>query len=118
METFEKRALKKLSTVEAFDSIIAEFKEELETAHIKEKNSKNFEAKKKETKLVLEVKPLQIKYNNLKQQWWNITNKLLTIFVYSFFAILALLKTNNEIKKSHACEEDGAHLRISFWQIY
>ena len=112
METFEKRALKKLSTVEAFDSIIAEFKEGLETAHIKEKNSKSFEAKKKETKLVLEVKPLQIKYNNLKQQC------LLTVFVYSFFAILALLKTNNEIKKSHECEEDGAHLRISFWQIY
>ena len=38
-------------------------------------NSKNFEVKKKETKLVVEVKPLQIKYNNLKQQWRKITDK-------------------------------------------
>ena len=32
----------------------------------KKKKSKNFESKKKETKLVVEVKLLQIKYNNLR----------------------------------------------------
>ena len=80
IETLENRALQKLSTGEVFDSIIVEFQECLENAQIKEKNSKHFKAKKKKTKLVVEVKPLQIK-NNLKQQWWNITDKLLTVFV-------------------------------------
>ena len=67
IETLEIRALQKLYTREVFDSIIVEFQECLENAWIKVKNSKNFKAKKKETKLVVEVKPLQIKNNNLKQ---------------------------------------------------
>ena len=61
----------------------------------RKKNLKNFEAKKKETKLMVKVKPLQIKNNNLKQQRWNITDKLLTVIVCSFLVILALLKINN-----------------------
>ena len=61
----------------------------------KKKNLKNFEAKKKETKSMVKVKPLQIKNNNLKQQRWNITDKLLTVIVCSFLVILALLKINN-----------------------
>ena len=67
--------LKKSSTREVFDSIIVEFKEGLENAQFKEKDSKNFKATKKGTELVVEVKPLQIKYNNLKQQWCKITDK-------------------------------------------
>ena len=63
-EMLEKRELKKSSTREVFDSIVVEFKVRLENAEFKEKNSKNFKARKKETKLVVEVKPLQIKYNN------------------------------------------------------
>ena len=61
----------------------------------RKKKLKNFEAKKKETKLMVKVKPLQIKNNNLKQQRWNITDKLLTVIVCSFLVILALLKINN-----------------------
>ena len=38
---------------------------------------------------MVEVKPSRIKYNNLKQQWWKITNKLLTVFACSFLVILA-----------------------------
>ena len=72
METLKKGRSKKR---EVFDSIVVEFKEGLEKAQFKEKDSKNFKAKKKETKLVVEVKPLQIKYNNLKQQWRKITDK-------------------------------------------
>ena len=57
METLEKRTLK-IITYEVFDFIIAEFREGLENAQIKKKkNSKNFESKRKETKLVIEVKP-------------------------------------------------------------
>ena len=57
------KGVKKLSTHELFDSIIVEFKAGLENTQFKEKKIKNFEAKNRE-----EVKPLQIKYNNLKQQ--------------------------------------------------
>ena len=60
----EKLALKKSSTREVFDFIVVEFKGRLENAEFKEKNSENFKARKKETKLMVEVKPLQIKYNN------------------------------------------------------
>ena len=57
METLEKRTLK-IITYEVFDFIIAEFREGLENAQIKKKKkSKNFESKRKETKLVIEVKP-------------------------------------------------------------
>ena len=41
----------------------------------RKKNSENFKAKKNETKLVVEGKPLQIKYSNLKHQWQKITDK-------------------------------------------
>ena len=59
-----------------FESIIVEFKEHLENAQFKEKSSKNFKAKKKKkNKLVVEVKPLKIKCNNLRQQWRKITDK-------------------------------------------
>ena len=71
-----------------FDSIIVEFKESLEKAQFKEKDSKNFKAKKKETKFVVEVKPLQIKYNNLKQQWRKITDKKKPALDYPSLKIL------------------------------
>ena len=68
IETLEKRALKN-STSDIFDCIITEFKEGLKNDQFKENNSKNFKAKKRETNLMVEVKPEQIKYNNLKNQW-------------------------------------------------
>ena len=37
--------------------------------------------------------------NNLKQQWLNITDKLLTIYFCSFLVILAFSETNNETQK-------------------
>ena len=59
----KEKGVKKLSTHKLFNSIIVEFKEGLGNTQFKEKKIKNFEAKNRE-----EVKPLQIKYNNLKQQ--------------------------------------------------
>ena len=70
-----KTSVKKWSTREVCDYITVEFKERLENAQFKEKNSENFKAKKNETKLVVEGKPLQIKYSNLKHQWQKITDK-------------------------------------------
>ena len=52
METFIERGTKKSSSSEVFDSIIAEFKENIP---FKDKKSKNFKTKKKETKLLVEV---------------------------------------------------------------
>ena len=50
---WRKRGAKKAFSKEVFDSIVAEFKENVQ---FKEKKSKNFKAKKKkETKLVVEV---------------------------------------------------------------
>ena len=37
--------------------------------------------------------------NNLKQQWLNVTDKLLTIYFCSFLVILAFSETNNETQK-------------------
>ena len=45
----------------------------MENVQFKEKE--NLIAKKNEIELVLEAKPFQIKYNNLKQQWRKITDK-------------------------------------------
>ena len=70
---FREEALKKASKIEVFDSIILKFKEGLENVQVKEKE--NLKAKKNEIELVLEPKPFQIKYNNLKQQWRKITDK-------------------------------------------
>ena len=47
------RGIKKTFNIEVFDSIIAESKENIQ---FKEKKSKNFRAKQKETKLLVEVK--------------------------------------------------------------
>ena len=56
VETLGWWALKKAFSSKVFDSIIAEFKGVLENAQFKEKESKNFTAKKKKTTLVDEVK--------------------------------------------------------------
>ena len=46
---------KKAFSSEVFDSIIVEFKKRLVNAQFREKKSKNFKAKKKETKQVVEI---------------------------------------------------------------
>ena len=70
---FREKGFKKASKIEVFDLIIVKFKEGLENVQFKEKE--NLIAKKNEIELVLEAKPFQIKYNNLKQQWRKITDK-------------------------------------------
>ena len=70
---FRERGFKKASKIEAFDLIVVKFKEGLENVQFKERE--NLKAKKNEIELVLEAKPFQIKYDNLKQQWRKITDK-------------------------------------------
>ena len=70
---FREEGLKKASKIEVFDSIILKFKEGFENVQVKEKE--NLKTKKNEIELVLEAKPFQIKYNNLKQQWRKINDK-------------------------------------------
>ena len=70
---FREKGFKKASKIEVFDLIIVKFKEGLENVQFKEKEK--LKAKKNEIELVLQAKPFQIKYNNLKQQWRKITDK-------------------------------------------
>ena len=51
MEKLGRRALKKSSAREVFDSIIVEFKGELKNAQFKEKNSNKFKAKKERNQI-------------------------------------------------------------------
>ena len=70
---FREKGFKKVSKIGEFDFIIVKFKEGLENVQFKEKEK--LKAKKNEIELVLQAKPFQIKYNNLKQQWRKITDK-------------------------------------------
>ena len=70
---FREKGFKLASKIEVLDLIIAKFEEGLENVQFKEKE--NLKAKKNEIELVLEAKPFQIKYNNLKQQWRKINDK-------------------------------------------
>ena len=72
---FREKGFKNASKIEVFYLIIVKFKEGSENVQFKEKE--NLKGKKNEIKLVLEAKPFQIEYNNLKQQWRKITDKKL-----------------------------------------
>ena len=69
VSTLEKRALKKASTKEVFEDILAEFKANLETEEFNETNMCNFSVRKPFTPLIIDIKKLQAKYNNLKSEW-------------------------------------------------
>ena len=91
---FRERDAKKAFSSEVFDSIIAEFKENVQ---FKEKKFKNSKAKKKETKLLVEVEAFQKlksneKYNN--NLFLNLT--FCSRFCLLFFVTLALFEVNNE----------------------
>ena len=75
METREKRGLKKRLHMKQLIPSLLNLKKAQKILSSRIKNSKNFKAKKKDTKLVVEMKPLQIKCNNLKHQWRKITDK-------------------------------------------
>ena len=67
LETLEKKALKKSSTKEVFEAILEDFQTSLQNHEFIERNGKNFSGKKKKSEIVFDVKRLQQKYNNLKQ---------------------------------------------------
>ena len=69
LETLEKKALKKSSTKEVFESILEDFQKSLQNHEFIERNGNNFSSKKKKSEIVFDVKRLQQKYNNLKQKW-------------------------------------------------
>ena len=75
MVTLEKKALKKSSTKEVFEEIAKEFEEELQKEVFKNRNAKYLKGKKKEADLKIDIKKLQYKYNNIKQQWRKISDK-------------------------------------------
>ena len=81
METREKRGLKKRLHMKYLIPSLLNLKKILSS---RIKKSKNFKAKKKDTKLVFEMKPLQIKCNNLKHQWRKVTDKKTSGSVLAF----------------------------------
>ena len=70
MVTLEQKALKKSSTKEVFESILEELNKALD-----EEPFKTSKIRKEKGKLSIDVKKLQIKYNNIKQQWRKIKDK-------------------------------------------
>ena len=73
MRTLEKKALKKASTAEVFESIRKVYINALANPSFQKINAKNFKGRKKNNTLSVDVKRLQVKYNNLKQNWRKIT---------------------------------------------
>ena len=73
MRTLEKKALKKASTAEVFESIRKVYINALANPSFQKRNAKNFNGRKKNNTLSVDVKRLQVKYNNLKQNWRKIT---------------------------------------------
>ena len=73
MRTLEKKALKKASTAEVFESIRKVYINALANPSFQKMNAKNFKGRKKNNTLSVDVKRLQVKYNNLKQNWRKIT---------------------------------------------
>ena len=64
MVTLERRALKNSSTKEVFESVLEELNKALD-----EDPFKSSEIREEKGKLLLDIKKLQTKYNNIKQQW-------------------------------------------------
>ena len=73
MRTLEKKALKKASTAEVFESVRKVYINALANPSFQKINATNFKGRKKSHTLSVDVKRLQVKYNNLKQNWRKIT---------------------------------------------
>ena len=69
MVTLEKRALKKTSTKDIFEQILLELKKRFKVEPYKTRNKEALSSRKNNAELELDVKKLQVKYNNIKQQW-------------------------------------------------
>ena len=68
MITLERKALKKASTKVIFEEVLEELKTSFQEEPFKSLNGEALE-KKKISELQIDVKKLQIKYNNITQQW-------------------------------------------------
>ena len=75
MATLKQKALKKSSTTKVFEEILSELMKGLNEEPIKSLVAEALSAKKNNRKLDLDVKKLQTKYNNIKQQWRKIRDK-------------------------------------------
>ena len=69
MATLEKRALKKTSTKDVFEQILKVFQRKFHEEPYKTLNRQALRSKKNTTELDLDVRKLQVKYNNIKQLW-------------------------------------------------
>ena len=69
MTTLEKRALKKTSTKDVFEQILKVLQKKFHEEPYKTLNRQALRSKKNTTELDLDVRKLQVKYNNIKQLW-------------------------------------------------
>jgi len=75
LATLETKALKKAPTKEVFTAILEDFNRGMLSCEFVEKNAKNFSNKKPFSYINMDIKRLQSKYNNIKSNWRNITDR-------------------------------------------